>query len=388
MLSAPPSHLAALARSQVFAPLPPVLELAALATLRHVCVVRLGRYGSSLDEDEEAALALEQQQRRREEQEDQQEGQQEEEGAEACGAQCGAPAAARQAGRAAGRVAAGRLAALRLRVSEQRAIERSLEAAEERVAAVRRAEAARGAGGRRVARKSRSRGGGSGEHAGSGQPAAASAGGRPKGAAGAAPAGGRGESARRGGAGALPASAELVAELEAAARGVPPLRWSQSATHVHVTVRLRRLETLSPPTLSGRSLHLCVRGRSGPSGSGDPRGVYNATLELWGMPLPLRATDIMAGGSLLRLSLRKPDEGAQGVEPGGGGVGEFGEGAGEWPRLLEHRELEELLRRRGTVGPDLDAVSRALEEAEAEEQESRCGRLPPLVHARTAPWVQ
>ena len=34
MLSAPPSHLAALARSQVFAPLPPVLELAALATLR------------------------------------------------------------------------------------------------------------------------------------------------------------------------------------------------------------------------------------------------------------------------------------------------------------------------------------------------------------------
>lgn len=502
ILSANPAQLRALQRTEPLSPLPPAVELRALANLAQVCSVRLGRYPASLDEDEEALIDVEGRLRearagmhRPAPPEPGLKGDEEAlvdvarqlweelavepglgEGvgdagsgggglADLLGVEGGKHAAGRRGGsiesggaRAARRAAllAAHGRALRLRVAEQRILEENLDTIQERIKELRQAE--------RVGRRGAKREKGPVESATKGGEEGGKQGGKPGGKQGGRQGGKRGgkKGGRQGGKqggkqgnepggergssesgennaisratrsrqseGALaqargtaggavsagtasdgwshePPPVPPGPDLLLLARSVPPMLWSQTDTEISLSVRLPSLELLSPPSVDGVTLRLRMRGLdrgiASPSGTpGGGRGLsagrtgaaaaasgaatalpggqvaasrdFKASLQLWAQTEPLRPADVVHRGSLLQIRLRK----AEPSVAAGGGAGQAGAAGGvAWPRLLGDAAAEALLRRRGLLRVDLDAVAAAIEREEADTAESERVRL-------------
>jgi hypothetical protein len=423
ILAASPTQLRSLARTEPLSPLPPAVELRALANLAQVCSVRLGRYPASLEEDEEAVLRVERRVRKevasgtgategqRRPPKEPGLGVEERAGGGDSGGGSGerweeerAPAVDASGGwsgsgawRVAGLAATGR--ALRLRVAEQRILEENLEAIQKRIDALRREEreGRRGAAQGKGATKGGNKGGREGGDKGSGQNGARRRGSERRSHQGegtlaeARGSAGGADSAGTPSVGGIPEPSASSLDLLHLARTVPPMLWSQTDSEINLSIRLPSLELLSPLSADGRALRLHVRGfdrgtaaptrplggaRSAgeetsataalPAGRGAPSREFNASLQLWGEAEPLRPTDVVYRGSLLQVRLRKA-EGAAGGGAGQGGVA--------WPRLLQDAAAETFLRRRGLLRVDLDAATAALEREEADTAESERVRL-------------
>uniref|UniRef100_A0A7S4BVV8 Rubisco LSMT substrate-binding domain-containing protein n=2 Tax=Chrysotila carterae TaxID=13221 RepID=A0A7S4BVV8_CHRCT len=177
----------------------------------------------------------------------------------------------------------------------------------------------------------------------------------------------------------------------------PPVRWAQTHSQVYLSFTLKGLQLDAAPRLRGQVLVLEYN---------SSQGERAVRLPLWSRPMPIRAADVHATSSQLKLSLRKREKvgagldeneagptrhlhdagsssdfdaetaaevfAAEAAETGGdGGTNRDDDGDGDssaasWPRLLLLRSTDRQLRRRGVLSADWEALAHVV----ASEEES------------------